>query len=201
MQKAKKIISLLLAMLMILSALPLGGFVGIHLPTLNALAEEVTSGKAGDNVTWSFDKSTGTLTLSGTGAAKIFPDGFFDENFDSDDNVYKDPGAGLPVGAEFEFDGLKKIPWYSYMLDITSIVVDEGITELGYYLFLYLINAKTISLPSTLLTIGEEVFLYCLSLKELVIPEGVTTIEESEIDNEESEIEKRSDLGCFIPAT
>ena len=179
MQKSKKIISLLLAMLMILTALPLGGFVGIHLPTLNALAEEATSGKAGDNVTWSFDKSTGTLTLSGTGAAKIFPDGFFEDNSD----IYKDPGAGLPVGAEFEWewDGVeKRIPWYSYMLDITSIVVDEGITELGDYLFVFLINAKTISLPSTLLTIGEGVFYYCLSLKELVIPEGVTTIEESD---------------------
>ena len=197
MQKSKKIISLLLAMLMILSALPLGGFVGIHLPTLNALAEEVTSGKAGDNVTWSFDKSTGTLTLSGTGAAKIFPDGFFDEN---SDNADKDPGAGLPVGAEFEADslGVKMIPWYSYMLDITSIVVDEGITELGGYLFVFLINAKTISLPSTLLTIGKEVFIYCLSLKELVIPEGVTTIEESEIYNEESEIDKESFLGYFM---
>lgn len=56
----KRILSILLAVLMLLSALPLG-------MVDTAYAAALASGKCGDSATWTLD-NTGTLTISGTGA-------------------------------------------------------------------------------------------------------------------------------------
>ena len=64
--KFKKITSLLLAVLIAISALPLGG---VTLPDLGikaAAATIVDSGTCGSNLTWTLD-SEGTLTISGEG--------------------------------------------------------------------------------------------------------------------------------------
>lgn len=65
----KRILSILLAVLMLLSALPLG-------MVDTAYAAALASGKCGDSATWTLD-NTGTLTISGTGATY---------NYDMDDD-------------------------------------------------------------------------------------------------------------------
>lgn len=55
----KKIISLFLSLTMLLSLTA-----GLD---FSAYADTLTTGKCGENVTYSFDSKTGTLTISGTG--------------------------------------------------------------------------------------------------------------------------------------
>ena len=55
----KKVISLFLSLAMLLSIVSIVDF--------SAYADTLTTGKCGDNVTYSFDTSTGMLTISGTG--------------------------------------------------------------------------------------------------------------------------------------
>ncbi len=67
----KKSISVLLVTVLEFCSAPLSGFVGLELPSLDELfgvkAEAATSVTCGDNLTWTLNKATGVLNISGTG--------------------------------------------------------------------------------------------------------------------------------------
>ena len=140
----KRILSILLAALMLLSALPLG-------MVDTAYAAALASGKCGDSATWTLD-STGTLTISGTGATY---------NYDMDD------------------DGNSAAPWCTKarIQRVNKVVVNSGITELGYSMFSNCTQLTSVSLPSGLKRIGSCLFLGCTRLSAITIPSSVTTIE------------------------
>lgn len=71
------------------------------------------------------------------------------------------------------------MPWRSYISSIRHVIIDEGITSIGYESFFECENIESIEIPSTVKSIGESAFVWCSSLKELVIPEGVTEIKNS----------------------
>ena len=141
----KRILSILLAVLMLLSALPLG-----MVDTAYAAAA-LASGKCGDSATWTLD-NTGTLTISGTGATY---------NYDMDD------------------DGNSAAPWCTKtrIQRVNKVVVNSGITELGYSMFSNCTQLTSVSLPSGLKRIGSCLFLGCTRLSAITIPSSVTTIE------------------------
>lgn len=118
-----------------------------------AWADGATSGSCGNNARWSFDASTGTLTISGKGAI---------EDYDCE------WGRKLP-------------PWVEYREDISQLVIKEGITSIGQDNFgsFWSIgagyNISHISLPSTLKSIGYCAFANCPATS-ITIPEGVTAI-------------------------
>ena len=64
--------------------------------------------------------------------------------------------------------------------NIKSLVISEGITQIGSSVFERCINMETASFPTTLTTIGERAFFMYThgGLKELVIPSSVTTLGE-----------------------
>ena len=64
--KKLRILSALLAVAMLLALMPTAAFAADDPPTSG------TCGANGDNLTWSFDTTTGTLTISGTGAMKDY---------------------------------------------------------------------------------------------------------------------------------
>lgn len=112
----KKVLVLVLSVLLICSALPV---------TVFAESEE----KCGDNLVWSIDSETETLTISGSG------------------NMY-DYGPG---------NELRRAPWISYDGDIKHIVISEGVTSVGNDAF-FTLYPETVSLPDTLVRIGEYSF-------------------------------------------
>lgn len=66
-----------------------------------------------------------------------------------------------------------KPDFYALREKIRSIVVEEGIREIGDNWFCYLNEVETVSLPNTLRRIGNSAFLSCEKLTELLLPEGV----------------------------
>ncbi len=64
--------------------------------------------------------------------------------------------------------------------NIRSLVISEGITQIGSSVFERCVNMETASFPSTLTAIGERAFFMYIhgGLKELVIPSSVTTLGE-----------------------
>ena len=116
-----------------------------------AYAAALASGKCGDSATWMLD-NTGTLTISGTGATY---------NYDMDD------------------DGNSAAPWCTKarIQRVNKVVVNSGITELGYSMFSNCTQLTSVSLPSGLKRIGSCLFLGCTRLSAITIPSSVTTIE------------------------
>ena len=60
--------------------------------------------------------------------------------------------------------------------DAVSVVIPDGVTEIGEYAFRHCSALKSISLPSTLTKIDDKSFSGCTSLSSVEIPEGVTKI-------------------------
>lgn len=109
-------------------------------------------GASGNNLTWSFNRCTGVLTISGSGAMKD----------------YERTGENC---AEYSCN----TPWIAYKGDITSIVLPVGLTRIGNYAFYQCRGVTDIDLPAALLSIGNYAFAET-GLQQVCIPEGVTTI-------------------------
>ena len=59
---------------------------------------------------------------------------------------------------------------------LTSVILPEGLTGLGWNAFAYDYNLVTVKLPSTLKSIGRQAFVRCRSLRSIYIPSSVNTI-------------------------
>ena len=68
----KRAMAVVLTAVMLLTAAPLSGYVGLDIDfgwlDFSTKASALTSGSCGDNVKYKFNNSTGLLTISGTGA-------------------------------------------------------------------------------------------------------------------------------------
>lgn len=125
------------------------------------------SGTCGENLTWSFDKDTGTLTISGTG---------YMWNFEVDKTPW-DPYLDQIVQIVVE-EGVLSIGSDAFWgCDIlTSVTLPEGLLSLEGACFLGCQSLKQIDLPDTLEILGEQAFFQCFKLETIDIPASVKTI-------------------------
>lgn len=122
---------------------------------LSVVSAASTEGTCGDNAEWSYDAATTTLTIKGTGAT-----------------------------ADYRAT-VKTAPWVDYKPQITTLIVEEGITELGNYNFYNCTALKNVSLPSTLtsihgsgtMTTSYGCFQDCTALEEITLPSNLTEIQ------------------------
>lgn len=155
--------------------------------------EAATSGKCSDDLTWSFNASTGELSFFGTGDLPLY---YFDSDTDS-----------------FE------TPWESYRSSIKKLVISEGITSWGIKACVHntpslasisvakgngslsspdgrclveygrnLIGYANASGPSYVIpagvsNVGYRAFSNASLLESLVIPENVTNVDGSSFEN------------------
>ncbi|MGN0354368.1 MAG: leucine-rich repeat protein [Muricoprocola sp.] len=146
------------------------------------------SGKCGDNVTYQLTRNSDsfkfyndeeqrydtctdcyTLTISGSGAMWDYA-----YDWDEDGNEIRE----------------KATPWDDFRWNITRIVVNPGVTEIGDWAFIFSHHVNSVSLPNGLKKIGFRAF-YCSQdgegedenwhatsgLKEITIPSTVTSID------------------------
>ncbi|MBR3403148.1 MAG: leucine-rich repeat protein [Parasporobacterium sp.] len=123
------------------------------------------------NTYWDFDPATGVLTISGTGPmidyTSYIPNGQVEAGIlSSSYQGHNDSSEGNTLYP----------PWYVYRNYITSIVVEDGITGIGSYVFNDLWRAVSVRLPADLDYIGEGAFYQCSSLEEITLPLGNGTI-------------------------
>ncbi len=110
------------------------------------------SGKCGANAYYSFEPTSGTLTISGTGAMDDFSDG--------------SAASG----------GLQPRPWYDYKNDIKNVVIQDGVLTVGENAFWSCANIETVDFGNTVKGIGKYAFSGCSSLTAVELPESVTYI-------------------------
>ena len=67
-------------------------------------------------------------------------------------------------------------PWHDYCGQITSVVVEEGVTTIGQGAFQGFTNLTSVTLPASLSEIHAQAFDGCSSLAAITIPSGVTNV-------------------------
>ena len=82
-------------------------------------------------------------------------------------------------------------PWRAWSENITEIIINQGVTEIGTYNFTSMVNVKKLSLPAGLITIRSNAFENCASLPALKLPDGLKTIEAEAFENCEALTELR----------
>lgn len=100
------------------------------------------TGTCGEKITWTLE--SGVLTLTGTG----------------DTYEYSRTTATDTVN----------YPWAEYIDSITSIVVEEGITNLDNYLFYNLNKVTSVTLPVSLQRLETRIFKGCTALTQVTVP-------------------------------
>ena len=68
------------------------------------------------------------------------------------------------------------VPWNQYVSYIKTIVLPEGITDIGSYSFHGCYNLMSITIPNSVTFIGREAFYDCYKISLLDIPNSVTHI-------------------------
>ena len=104
------------------------------------------SGSCGPNLKWHLTDD-GVLTISGKGKMNDYM------------NVYP---------------GNNRAPWYKS--DIKRIIIDDGVTTIGWSAFSDCRSLTSVTIPNSVTTIGGWAFSICSSLTSVTIPNSVTTI-------------------------
>ena len=175
MKNVKKIISSLLVVAIILTAAPLSGFAGLKLNfgwldfSTKSSAEEnelAPTGQCGDNVFWSFDKSIGLLTISGSGKMS---------NYDNS-NL---PFCNASITKVVIEDGITSIGEYAFWkcTGLTSIIIPDSVTIIGSSAFRGCTGLKSVTIGNGVTSIGSSTFEDCTGLTSIIIPDSVTSID------------------------
>lgn len=82
-------------------------------------------------------------------------------------------------GAMENYAKAVKQPWYEKRTQITSVVVEDGITEIGDFAFYGLTNLKEISIADSVTKIGDYALKNCSALSEVQLPEKLESVGES----------------------
>ena len=95
----------------------------------------------------------------------------------------------LTISGEGYMEGLtsSRLPeWHYLKEEITKVVVEEGILNIGANAFQDCVNLTQVQLPSTLKYMAENCFRGCKSLEEITIPSKVTALGYSVFEDCES---------------
>ena len=151
---SKRLLSIMLAMLMLFSLLPMSAMAVGDEETGDQSVEndsdlQVGSTQIGESGTyWSYDDVTKTLTISGEGMV---------------------PG-GTGEGGDTH-------PWDDYEDEITKLVIVQGVTgTLGSKAFAGMNALTEIQFPNSFTTIGGGAFANCSNLKTVTLPDTITTL-------------------------
>ena len=172
MKKTKKFLSLVLAVLMLLSIMP-------YAVSVNALE---TTGQCGDNVYWEYDENVKTLSLNGYGDTWNFGTGEHTSPFmDYANEIEKIiVGEGITrIGDLFFYFG-----GGAYRAGVKSVYLPKSLKEIGESAFLFCANLETVLGSNNVTKIGRTAFGLCIKLTSI------------ELNNIES-INAGAFLGCY----
>ena len=180
----KRILSLLLVLMMVLSLVPTA-----------ALAEDTAikkSGNCGGNLTWTLYEN-GTLEIDGSGAMTSWdryrPTQIPWHNYNSKITSVKINNGVASIGACAFLnctsltsvtipDSVTSIGDYVFSDcdSLTSVTIPNSVTSIGNYALSYCSSLASVEIPNSVTSIGDYAFLGCASLTSVEIPDGVTTI-------------------------
>ena len=108
------------------------------------------SGTCGDDLQWSYDSISKTLSITGTGE-------MYDYYHKSE------PPKELP-------------PWDGLKGDIESVVISDSVASIGDYAFYEYSALTSVTIGNSVKSIGKFAFCNCTSLTSVIIPDSVESI-------------------------
>ena len=153
MKKRKLVLALMLSLMMLVTMIPSFSFADETGSAASGTGSGATSaamsgdcGATGNEsaVKWSFDKTSGTLTISGTGAMA--------------DYTVNDTGDNRP--------------WKAYADSITNVEISEGVTSIGNSAFRNLTALTTANIPASVNKLGDHIYRGDTSLTTVSWAEG-----------------------------
>lgn len=150
----KKIISWAMSIVLV--------FTQLFFVNISANAGELIGGKVGENVSYTFNKTTGALAIYGKGD-------MYNYNVDYDYELDLDLSTS-PFG---NFSGDENVV-NGY--EIKTVEIGNGVTSIGAWVFNGCDSITSVTLPDTLKSIGEYAFTRCSSLRQLELPQGLEKI-------------------------
>ena len=147
----KKIISLFISLVMLLSITA-----GLNL-TVNA---ETLTGKCGVNVTYSFDTSTGVLTISGTGDMADYSldnDSPFCDNSNIKSVIIENGVTSIGESA------------FNSCTSLTSVTIPDSVTSIGERAFSDCTSLVSVTIPNSVTSIGDGAFEDCNNLASITV--------------------------------
>ena len=113
-------------------------------------------GAQGDNLTWILTEDS-VLTISGSGDMAEY-------------------GPWMAIGGSFGSNA----PWWLHYRDfIKTVVIEDGVTNIGGYAFAILDELTSVTIGNSVTTIGMQAFQESRNLTSVIIGNSVTTIERS----------------------
>ncbi len=152
-----------------------------------AVAEGETSGQCGDDLFWEFDKSTGTLTITGSGEMYDYYTSW--EDFFNLTKTIDLPDGLTSIGhsAFYSFIKLSEITIpdsvtrigndaFSNCKALKAVTIPDGVTEIASGTFSGCTGLTSVTIPDSVTVIRSAAFSGCSALAEVVIPDGVASI-------------------------
>ena len=68
------------------------------------------------------------------------------------------------------------IPWKAWRSKIKTVIINDGITNVGRSVFISCTNLTSVTIPNSVTDIGSSAFDTCTSLTSVDIPDSVTSI-------------------------
>ena len=151
----KRILSMVLALSMLISFMPI-------------IASAATSGTCGDNLTWTFDD--GTLTISGTGEMEDY---YWEENHRAP--WFKNRESIINVVIE---EGATNISTYAFYCcsNLINITISNSVTNIESDAFATCSSLTNITIPNSVMSIEEFAIIDCDNLESITISNSVTNI-------------------------
>ncbi len=117
--------------------------------TVKEKSPYIASGTCGENLTWTLD-TNGELVISGEGEMEDYSE------------YYSSSGDSAPA------------PWSGYRYD--TVTIEDGVTTIGDYAFIYSWELMSVSIPNSVTAIGDCVFYSCYYLNDITIGNSIKTI-------------------------
>ncbi|MBQ4423010.1 MAG: leucine-rich repeat protein [Clostridia bacterium] len=184
----KKRITIIFCLVLLAALLPL---------TMHSASAEETSGQCGDDLYWSFDESTGTLTITGSGDMYSYSETTIPwEAYRTQMKAVIFPEELKSIGsyAFYGCAGLQSVTipdsvtsignnTFNNCTELTEITIPDSVTSIGEYAFYVCSNLTGITIPDGVTSIGNNTFNNCTGLTEITIPDSVTSIGEYAFSN------------------
>lgn len=128
----KRIASMFLALVLVLSVLPVGA--------IQTVAAAATSGSCGKNAKWAFDSATGTLSVTGSGAMSDYED-------NRPWKEYLTKIKKVSIG-----EGITRVGDFAFTIctSLITVILPKTLKEIGYCAFNDCKNLATLTLPASL---------------------------------------------------